>query len=532
MRRRRLLCGKYAARAGGSCVCGGDCVILWAKTKITEIKQGVGFRRGPESTKRLTYMRFEDLDLSDEVLDALYDMHFDECTPIQEHAIPVILEGRDLIACAQTGTGKTAAYLLPVISRLYTEHAPTDAINCVVMAPTRELAQQIDRQMEGFGYYLSVSSIPVYGGTDGKTFAQQQRGLKMGADVVIATPGRLLAHLQMGYVDLSRVSYFILDEADRMLDMGFYDDIMQVVKQLPKERQTLMFSATMPPQIEKLAANILNNPAQVKLAVAKPGDNIDQSAYVCYEGQKPAILRHLFKTRSSKRVIVFAASKLKVKELTRELARDKYRVGEIHSDLEQARRDEVMHNFRNGHIDILIATDIVARGIDIDDITMVVNYDVPREAEDYVHRIGRTARAGAEGCAVTLVGERDRRAFAEIERFLEQEVKKNPMPDGLGDGPAYPDPGRGGRNGKDGRGGKGQKDSKARGKGRSDKPRREKQSAPAAKTPGAPQGAAVTPAAPQTGADRSAEQATGGSRKRHRHNHRKPKGGNTPATGQ
>lgn len=433
-------------------------------------------------------MRFEDLDLSDEVLDALYDMHFDECTPIQEHAIPVVLQGRDLIACAQTGTGKTAAYLLPVISRLYTEHAPTDAINCVVMAPTRELAQQIDRQLEGFGYYLTVSSIPVYGGTDGKTFAQQQRGLKMGADVVIATPGRLLAHLQMGYVDLSRVSFFILDEADRMLDMGFYDDIMQVVKHLPKERQTLMFSATMPAQIEKLAANILNDPVQVKLAVAKPGENIDQSAYVCYEGQKPAILRHLFKTRSSKRVIVFAASKLKVKELSRALARDKYRVGEIHSDLEQSRRDEVMHNFRNGHVDILIATDIVARGIDIDDISMVVNYDVPREAEDYVHRIGRTARAGADGCAVTLVGERDRRVFAEIERFLEQEVKKNPLPDGLGEGPEYPEPGRGGRGGRGGKCGGGHSDrhnGRGHGKGRGDKPRREKQPAPVNAQPAA-----------------------------------------------
>lgn len=459
-------------------------------------------------------MRFEDLDLSDEVLDALYDMHFDECTPIQEHAIPVVLQGRDLIACAQTGTGKTAAYLLPVISRLYTEHAPTDAINCVVMAPTRELAQQIDRQLEGFGYYLTVSSIPVYGGTDGKTFAQQQRGLKMGADVVIATPGRLLAHLQMGYVDLSRVSFFILDEADRMLDMGFYDDIMQVVKHLPKERQTLMFSATMPTQIEKLAANILNDPVQVKLAVAKPGENIDQSAYVCYEGQKPAILRHLFKTRSSKRVIVFAASKLKVKELSRALARDKYRVGEIHSDLEQSRRDEVMHNFRNGHVDILIATDIVARGIDIDDITMVVNYDVPREAEDYVHRIGRTARAGADGCAVTLVGERDRRAFAEIERFLEQDVKKNSIPDGLGEGPEYPEPGRGGRGGKRGGGHSDRHNGRGRGKGRGDKPRREKQAAPANAQP-----AASAPSAGRQGENASKP------RKKRRYYHRasKPK---------
>ena len=255
-------------------------------------------------------MKFEDLDLSDEVLDALWDMHFDECTPIQEKAIPEILAGRDLIACAQTGTGKTAAYLLPVISKLYTENAPTDAINCVVMAPTRELAQQIDRQMEGFSYFLPISSVAVYGGTDGKTFAQQQRGLKLGADVVIATPGRLLAHLQMGYVDLSKVSFFVLDEADRMLDMGFYDDIMHVVKHLPAQRQTLLFSATMPPKIQKLAKTILTDPAEVKLAVSKPGENIDQSAVVCYETQKLPVLKHLFDNFHKKRVIVFAASKL------------------------------------------------------------------------------------------------------------------------------------------------------------------------------------------------------------------------------
>ena len=376
-------------------------------------------------------MYFDELNLSDEVLDALYDMHFDECTPIQEQAIPHILEGRDLIACAQTGTGKTAAYLLPIISRLYTEGAPTDAVNCIVMSPTRELAQQIDHQMEGFSYYLPVSSVAVYGGTDGKTFAQQQRGLKMGADVVIATPGRLLAHLQMGYVDLSKVSFFVLDEADRMLDMGFYDDIMQVVKHLPASRQTLMFSATMPPKIQKLAQNILNNPAEVKLAVSKPGENIHQSAAICHEGQKLAILEHLFKTVAQKRVIVFASSKLKVKDVARSLRSHHYRVAEIHSDLEQTKRDEVMLDFRAARIDILVATDILARGIDIDDITMVVNYDVPHEAEDYVHRIGRTARAGADGRAVTFVSENERRQFAEIERFLGKPVPREELPESL-----------------------------------------------------------------------------------------------------
>ena len=382
-------------------------------------------------------MKFYELDLSDEVLDALDAMNFDECTPIQEQSIPLALEGRDLIAVAQTGTGKTAAYLLPVIDSLAGGGYPEDAINCVVMSPTRELAQQIDRQMEGFSYYLPVNSLAIFGGTDGPEFARQQRGLKMGADVVIATPGRLLAHLQMGYVDLSRVSFFILDEADRMLDMGFYDDIMTIAKQLPPTCQTLMFSATMPPKIQRMAEAILKNPAEVKLEVSRPAENIRQSAFVCYEGQKTPILRSLFKTRANKRGIVFASSKLKVKELTRELRRAGVKAAEMHSDLEQARRDEVMLDFRAGRIDILVATDIVARGIDIDDIAMVVNYDVPREAEDYVHRIGRTARAGAGGYAVTLVGERDRRHFKAIEDFLEKEVLKEAVPEELGSAPSY-----------------------------------------------------------------------------------------------
>ena len=382
-------------------------------------------------------MRFDEFDLSYDVLDALDSMHFEECTPIQEQSIPVVLEGRDLIAVAQTGTGKTAAYLLPVISELSDYDFPKDAVNCIVMAPTRELAMQIDRQLEGFSYFINISSLPIYGGTDGATFAQQQRGLKLGADVVIATPGRLLAHLQMGYVDLSRVSFFILDEADRMLDMGFYDDIMQIVKHLPKERQTLMFSATMPPKIQQLAKTILNDPAEVKIAVSKPAEKIDQSAYVCYEPQKLHILKHLFSTMHSQRVIVFASSKIKVKELSRELRRAKYKIGEMHSDLDQTKRDEVMLDFKAGRVDILVATDIVARGIDIEDITMVVNYDVPHDAEDYVHRIGRTARAQADGTAVTFVSEQDQQKFGYIERFLEKEIRKNPIPESIGEGPRY-----------------------------------------------------------------------------------------------
>lgn len=382
-------------------------------------------------------MKFEDLDLSPEVLDALDAMGFEDCTPIQEQAIPVVLDNHDLIAVAQTGTGKTAAYLLPVISRLFDDGAPTDSINCVVMAPTRELVQQIDHQLEGFSYYLDLSSVAIYGGTDGPVFAQQQRGLKEGADVVVATPGRLLAHLQMGYVDLSKVRYFILDEADRMLDMGFYDDIMQVVRHLPENRTTLMFSATMPPKIKALAKNILHNPKEIKLSLSKPGENIDQAAIVCFENQKIPILKHLFANYHSKRVIIFASSKIKCKELARNLKKLKINVAEIHSDLEQSERDNVMLDFRAGKTDILVATDIVARGIDIDDITMVVNFDVPHEAEDYVHRIGRTARAGAEGRAVTFISKEDQYRFGQIEKFLEKEVKKLAVPAEFGETPEY-----------------------------------------------------------------------------------------------
>lgn len=382
-------------------------------------------------------MKFEELDLSPDVLDALDAMGFTECTPIQEQSIPIVLEGNDLIAVAQTGTGKTAAYLLPVISELYDTGAPTDAINCVVMAPTRELAQQIDKQMEGFSYFLDLSSMAIYGGTDGVTFAQQQRGLKEGADVVVATPGRLLAHLQMGYVDLSKVRYFILDEADRMLDMGFYDDIMQIVKYLPKNRVTLMYSATMPPKIKELARNILHKPKELRLSLSRPGDNIDQAAIVCYPSQKIPVLKHLFYNFFSKRVIVFSSSKLKCKELARELRKLKYNAAEIHSDLDQTQRDNVMLDFRAGKTDILVATDIVARGIDIDDITMVVNFDVPQDVEDYVHRIGRTARAGSDGKAVTFVSPDDFIRFSRIERFLRHEVKKLKVPAEFGDTPNY-----------------------------------------------------------------------------------------------
>ena len=381
-------------------------------------------------------MRFDELSLSDDILDALDAMNFEECTPIQAQSIDLILEGRDLIACAQTGTGKTAAYLLPVIDLLADTEA-TPKVKCVIMVPTHELAQQIDRQMEGFSYYIPVSSLAIHGGNDGKEFARQQHALRQGADMVIATPGRLLAHMKMGYVDLSEVQYFILDEADRMLDMGFSEDIMRIVAELPKKRQTLMFSATMPKKIQQLAATILTDPAEVKIAVSKPAEKIDQSAYICYEGQKEALLKHLFEQGHNKRVIVFSSSKQKVKELTQAMRKAHWKAAEMHSDLDQKAREEVMLGFRAARIDILIATDILARGIDIDDIAMVVNYDVPREAEDYVHRVGRTARANTDGMAVTFVSERDQQRFGFIENFLGTEVRKAELPAEIGKGPEY-----------------------------------------------------------------------------------------------
>ena len=382
-------------------------------------------------------MKFTELNLDNCVLQALDTMNFQECTPVQEHTIPVILEGKDLIGVAQTGTGKTAAYLLPILNRLLSDNHPEDAINCIIMAPTRELAQQIDQQMEGFAYFVPVSSVAVYGGNDGVLFEQQKKGLTLGADVVIATPGRLISHLALGYVDLSRVSYFILDEADRMLDMGFSDDIMQIVKYLPKERQTIMFSATMPAKIQQLAKTILRGPVEVKLAVSKPAEKIIQAAYICYERQKLGVIQSLFQDEVPEKVIIFASSKIKVKEVTMALKRMELNVGDMHSDLEQAQREFIMHEFKNGRINILVATDIVSRGIDIDDVRLVINYDVPHDSEDYVHRIGRTARANNDGVAVTFVSEKEQSKFKEIELFLEKDIYKIPVPEELGETPVY-----------------------------------------------------------------------------------------------
>ena len=350
-------------------------------------------------------MDFYYLDLNDNALDALDDMNFTTCTPVQEQCIPEILKGRDVLGVAQTGTGKTAAYLLPILSMLDDGGFPKDKINCVIMSPTRELAQQIDQAMQGFAYYMpEVSSVAIYGGNDGNRYDKEYQALKMGADVIIATPGRFISHMTMGNVDLSHVSFFVLDEADRMLDMGFSEDILSIAKHLPPSCQTIMFSATMPDKIEQLANTLLKDPVTIKLAVSKPAERIHQMAYVCHENQKMGIMRHLFKTREMKRVIVFSSSKLKVKDLYHDLLRMKVSCRAMHSDLTQAERDEVMYQFKSGQIDVLVATDIVARGIDIDDISLVINFIAD---------------------------------FMDIEKFLEKTIEKIPLPEGLGESPEY-----------------------------------------------------------------------------------------------
>lgn len=415
-------------------------------------------------------MYFDELDLNDNVLDALYDMHFETCTPVQEKCIPEILKGNDVLGVAQTGTGKTAAYLLPILSKLADGDYSKDTINCVIMSPTRELAQQIDQAIQGFDYYLNgVSSLAIYGGNDGNRYDQELKSLTLGADVIIATPGRLLSHITMGNADLSKVSFFVLDEADRMLDMGFSEDIKKIAKHLPPTCQTIMFSATMPEKIEELAKTILKNPVEVKIAVSKPAEKIRQSAYVCYEDQKMGIIKDIFKQGDLKRVIIFSGKKQKVKMINHALQKINVNCGEMHSDLDQAQRDDIMYKFKSGQIDVLVATDIVARGIDIDDIAMVINFDVPRDAEDYVHRIGRTARADRDGVAITFINEDDIVYFKQIEKLLEKEIEKVALPEELGKGPEYKLPekqkgrGRGRRN--DRRDRRGNDNKKAEGEG-------------------------------------------------------------------
>ena len=380
---------------------------------------------------------FDDLDFDDRLLDALYDMHFEKCTPIQAKAIPQILRGKDLIGLAQTGTGKTAAYLLPILSKLCNCPYQQKDIKCLIIVPTRELAQQIDQAVDGFSYYLPISSVAIYGGNDGLRYEKERKGLSQGADIVIATPGRFLSHIQLGNVNLSKLSFFILDEADRMLDMGFIDDIMQIIKKIPLQCQKLLFSATMPTKIQQLAKEILHNPIEIKIAISQPSEKICQKAVFCYDRQKIGLIQHLFKKIPPHKVIIFSSSKQSVKELTMSLKQKKYRAQEMHSDLSQKERNFTMNSFKAQQINILVATDIVSRGIDIEDLQMVINYDIPHHAEDYIHRIGRTARAGKGGLAFSLVNEKDFYYFRQIEKLQQKKIELLDLPEQLGKSPSF-----------------------------------------------------------------------------------------------
>lgn len=380
-------------------------------------------------------LTFDDFPFDDDVLDGLYSMGFNTPTPIQAQVIPQIMDGHDVIACAQTGTGKTAAYLLPVLQKINSQQQRS--LNTLIIAPTRELAQQIDQQIEGLSYYLNVSSIPVYGGGDGNLWIQQKKALDQGADIVVATPGRLISLLSMGEIKFSSLEHLILDEADRMLDMGFFEDIMKIISYLPTKRQTLLFSATMPPKIRTLANKILQSPKEINIAISKPASGILQQAYSVYDTQKEALLKQILENDTYQSVIVFASTKEKVKQLDIHLRRAGLSVRAFHSDLEQIERESILREFKNRQLRILVGTDVLSRGIDIEGISLVVNFDSPPDPEDYVHRVGRTARAASTGTAITFINEKDQRKFARIEELIGIEVPKVALPEGLGEGPAY-----------------------------------------------------------------------------------------------
>lgn len=393
-------------------------------------------------------MNFHEFTFTDKLLDGLDAMGFEKATPIQEQAIPLVLDGRDLIACAQTGTGKTAAYLLPILSKLTLVEG--HKVRALIIAPTRELVQQIDQQVEGFAYFLGVSSIPVFGGGDGSAYEQQRRAFDTGADLVIATPGRLISHLISGTVDMSALEFLVLDEADRMLDMGFYEDIERIIQKLPTTRQTLLFSATMPPRIRDLAAKILKDPAQISLAISKPAANIVQQSYLAYDTQKTPLLQKILSSSDFQSALIFTSTKDKAKSLEKEMIRSGFEARAIHSDLDQKQREEVMLAFRNRQLKFLIGTDIVSRGIDVDGIELVVNYDVPPDPEDYIHRIGRTARAERNGIAITFISDKDGFKFKKIEELIEKEIPKFQVPASLGESPEFSTRNVGGGRGKGG----------------------------------------------------------------------------------
>ncbi|MCX6243909.1 MAG: DEAD/DEAH box helicase [Bacteroidetes bacterium] len=364
-------------------------------------------------------------------MEGIESMGFDTATPVQEQAIPLILEGKDIIASAQTGTGKTAAFLLPIIHKIMSSER-RDRIHALVIEPTRELAMQIDQHMEGLSYSTQVSSIAVYGGTDGAAFVREKRALEEGVDLVVCTPGRMMAHINQGYVNFEGLHYLILDEADRMLDMGFYPDIMKIISSLPARRQTLLFAATMPDEIRKLAQQVLKDPSTISIAISKPAEKILQLAYVVNNAQKIPLLEYILKPITDKSVLIFCSTKSSTKQLSRELSKLGMNVGEIHSELEQQQREKILQSFKNRQLNILVATDIISRGIDVENIDLVINFDVPHDGEDYIHRIGRTARAAASGVAITFINSREQNKFAAIERILEKPVHKSQVPAHLG----------------------------------------------------------------------------------------------------
>lgn len=382
-------------------------------------------------------MKFTDFPFHPSLQEGIEASNYIDATPVQEQVIPLILEDRDIIASAQTGTGKTAAFLLPLIHKIITGPPQGDSITSLIIVPTRELAIQIAQHLEGLSYFTPVSSIAVYGGGDGNAFVQEKKALSQGADIVVCTPGKMMSHIKMGYVKLNALKYLILDEADRMLDMGFYDDIMFIIKHLEGKRQTLLFSATMPPKIRTLAKTILQNPAEINISISKPNEKIIQQAFLVYDAQKIPLILHLLKAKEYKMVLIFCSSKISVKDLTRTLRKNKINAAEIHSDLQQHEREQTLIDYKSGRVPILVATDILSRGIDIDNIDLVINFDVPHDGEDYVHRIGRTARAEADGTAFTLISVKEQRKFKSIEQLIDKEVAKMMIPEALGEQPNY-----------------------------------------------------------------------------------------------
>jgi superfamily II DNA/RNA helicase len=397
-------------------------------------------------------VKFDEFNFRPELNEALDYMGFKEATPIQEKAIPIVLKGKDLIGVAQTGTGKTAAFLLPVINGL-TDPDPK-GVQCLIISPTRELAVQIEQQIQGMAYFASISSIAIYGGGDGIEFAKEKQALSKGVHIAVATPGRLISHINMGYVNTKNLKYLVLDEADRMLDMGFYDDIMKIIKGCPEKRQTLLFSATMPPKIRKLASSILKDPEEVTIAISKPAEGVLQAAYLVYDKDKIQLIQYLIqgKTDTYQSIIIFGSTKKSVKDIVRGLKQVGINAAGISSDLEQKEREDVLNRFKARKIRALVATDVISRGIDIKEVNLVINYEVPQDAEDYVHRVGRTARADSTGVALTLINDQDQQKFARIEALIEKEIMKPPLPKEIGEGPEYnPNKRRGGGNRRSGK---------------------------------------------------------------------------------